>query len=64
MNNIRFATLNVCGLKSKLIGEDFQELLLLVDNNDIVGIYESKLSDVDVVEIDNFDEYTNNRGKI
>jgi hypothetical protein len=52
--------LNVCGLKSKLRIPEFNALIA---EYDIVCISESKLDDIDEVEIENFTVFTKNRKK-
>ena len=51
-------TLNVCGLKSKLITPEFQEL---IQYHDIVGLQETKCDDLDTLELSGYTIYTKNR---
>ena len=44
-------SLNVCGLKSKLICLEFLDLL---NAYDIIGIQESKLDDIDLISISGY----------
>ena len=56
--DLKILSLNVCGLKSKLIHPEFTDLL---DQFDIIGLQESTLDDVDVVEIEGFQIFSKNR---
>ena len=59
--NLRIISINVCGLKSKVTCPEF---ISLIENHDIICVQESKLDDVDCVQINGFTVYTNNRKKI
>lgn len=48
--NLKFLSLNVCGLKSKQIVPD---LCSFIDNYDIVGFQETKMDSLDTVNLDN-----------
>ena len=48
---LRLLTLNVCGLKSKLKGFDFENFIM---NYDIVALSETKLSNLDDISIPHF----------
>ena len=60
-NQIHFLSLNVCGLKSKILCPEF---LTFVAPYDIIGIQESKLDDVDSVSIPGYKIFSNNRARI
>ena len=51
-------TINVCGLKSKLCTPEF---ITLMNHYDIIGIQETKLDDVDLVQVNGYQIFTNNR---
>ena len=51
-------TLNVSGLKSKLLIPEFQELK---QYHDIVGLQETKCDDLDTLELSGYTIYTKNR---
>ena len=55
---MRFLSLNVCGLKSKLLCPDF---VAFIETYDIIGIQESKLDDVDRINFEGYSVFTNNR---
>ena len=57
-SNLKILSLNVCGLKSKLIHPEFIDLL---NQYDIIGLQESKLDDIDIVDIKGFQMYSKNR---
>ena len=56
--NINFLYLNVCGLKPKLNIPEFNEL---IQTYDIVSCVETKLDDLDIVNVDNFVVVQKNR---
>ena len=56
--NLKILTLNVCGLKSKLC---IPEFITLIKHYDIIGIQETKLDDVDLVQVNGYQIFTNNR---
>ena len=49
MGPINFLSINVCGLKRKLNIPEFTEL---INSYDIFGFQETKLDDVDEIDID------------
>ena len=51
----------MCGLKSKLL---YPEFVNLIEQYDIIGIQESKLDDVDNINIQGYQVFTNNRTAI
>ena len=51
-------TLNVCGLKNRCIIPDFINYL---QSFDIIGLQETKLSEIDHIEIESFKIFTKNR---
>ena len=53
--------INVCGLKSKLRCPEFTSL---INDHDIVCVQESKLDDIDQIEITDYTVFTNNRKRI
>ena len=55
---LKICTINVCGLKSKLLYPEFDDFL---DKYDIICITESKLDRFDSINLDNFSIITNNR---
>ena len=59
-NSVKICALNVCGLKSKLLYEDFEEFL---NSYEFVCITESKLDRYDIVDLPEFDIITSNREK-
>lgn len=58
---LKFLSINVCGLLSKLHFSEFNEL---IQDHDIIGIQETKLDDVDTVNIRGYNIFCNNRRKI
>ena len=58
---IKFLSLNVCGLRSKLRVPEFLEHLNLYD---VIGLQETKLGDVDCISIPDDSAATQNRLKI
>ena len=58
---IKFLSLNVCGLRSKLRVPEFLEHLNLYD---VIGLQETKLDDVDCIAIPDYTAATQNRLKI
>ena len=50
--------MNVCSLKQKLKYPEFKDF---INRYDIIGLCETKLTDFDVVEVDNFKIVCNNR---
>ena len=58
---LKFLSLNTCGLKPKL---DCPEFISFISDYDIVGIQESKLDDLDIISINNYHVFTNNRKQI
>ena len=57
-SQIKILSLNTCGLKSKLLCPDF---VSFIDQYDIIGIQESKLDDVDKLQIPGYQIFSNNR---
>ena len=51
MGPINFLSINVCGLKSKFNIPEFTEL---INSYDIIGFQETKLDDVDEINIDGY----------
>ena len=60
MGPINFLSINVCGLKSKLNIPEFTEL---INSYDIIGFQETKLDDVDEINIDGYTVICQNRKK-
>lgn len=58
--NIRICLLNCCGLKSKLIGPDFEEF---ISNYDYICLTETKLDSIDALLFDDFDIFSKCRKK-
>ena len=58
---IQFITLCVCGLKSKL---QCPEFVSFVNKYDIIGIQESKLDDVDNLNVQGYQVFSNHRTAI
>lgn len=58
---IKILTLNVCGLQSKLISPEFNEL---INNHDIIGLQETKLDDADMVDVKGYKLFCNNRQRL
>ena len=56
--SLRIFSLNVCGLKSKPQGVDFKKF---INNYDNIGLSETKLSDLDELEIPGYEIYIKNR---
>ena len=61
MGPINVLSINVCGLKSKLNIPEFTEL---INSYDIIGFQETKLDDVDEINIDGYTVICQNRKKI
>ena len=57
-DNLKLCSINVCGLKSKLLVPEFIDY---ISGFDIVCITETKLDKFDNINIDNFTIITNNR---
>jgi hypothetical protein len=57
---VRCLSLNVCGLKSRLL---FPEFIELICKHDIICLVETKLEDIDVVKINGFTCFMKNRRK-
>ena len=55
---LHFLSINVCGLKSKLLCPEFVDLL---KQYEIIGIQESKLDDVDHIVVDGYQVFSHNR---
>ena len=55
---LKICTINVCGLKSKLLYPEFEDFL---DKYDIICVTESKLDKFDSIKLDNYSIMTNNR---
>lgn len=55
---ILLLSINVCGLKSKLLCPEFTSF---ISQYDIIGLQESKLDDVDKINIPGYQVYSNNR---
>ncbi|MCW4346970.1 MAG: reverse transcriptase domain-containing protein [Candidatus Thiodiazotropha endolucinida] len=55
---LNFLSINVCGLISKL---NCPEFISLVNNYDIIGLQETKLDDIDTIEIPGYTAFFNNR---
>ena len=55
---LHFLSINVCGLKSKLLCPEFVDLL---NQYEIIGIQESKLDDVDHIVVDGYQVFSHNR---
>ena len=60
-NQLQLLSINVRGLKSKLLCPEFVNL---IEQYDIIGIQESKLDDVDNINIQGNQVFTNNRTAI
>ena len=58
---LKFLSLNVCGIKSKL---NYPEFLTLIKSYDIIGIQETKTDDLDTTEITGYKVFLNNRSCI
>ena len=58
MRDIQFLSINVCGLKSKLLCPDF---ISFIGKYDIIGVQESKLDDVDKIQVPGYQVFSNNR---
>ena len=58
---IKFLSLNVCGLRSKLRVPEFLEHFNLYD---VIGLQETKLDDVDCISISGYTAANQNRLKI
>ena len=58
--NVNCLTLNVCGVRSKLLSDD---LLQLIDKYDIISLSETKLDDLDTVDIPGYTVFYKNRQK-
>ena len=58
---MQILSINVCGLKSKLLCPEF---VSFIEQYDIIGIQESKLDDVDNVQIQGFQVFSNNRTSV
>ena len=56
-NQLQILSINVCGLKSKLLCPEF---VCLIEQYHIIGIQESKLDDVDNMNIQGYQVFTNN----
>ena len=56
--SIQFLSINVCGLKSKLLCPDF---ISFIGKYDIIGVQESKLDDVDKIQVPGYQVFSNNR---
>lgn len=61
ISSLKCCSINVCGLKRKLSCPDFVDY---VNQFDIVCIQETKLCNLDSVELDGFELHCNNRGGI
>ena len=57
-NLLSIATINVCGLKSKLLSSEFIDL---INKYDIICITKTKLDKYDCINIDNYSIFVNNR---
>jgi exonuclease III len=57
-NGLKFLSLNVCGLKSKLI---LPEFCSYIEQFDIIGFQETKLDSLDTVSLNNFDLHFKHR---
>ena len=55
---VNILSINVCGIKSKL---NCPEFVSLIKNDDIICVQESKLDDIDSVNIDGYEVYSLNR---
>ena len=60
-HDLKLLSLNVCGLKSKLKIPEFIEM---VNSYDIVALQETKLDDVDYIEVPGYTIFCQNRKKI
>lgn len=58
---MKLLSINVCGLKSKLNIPEFNEL---IHQYDLIGLQETKLDDIDSVNISGYKIFCNNRQKI
>ena len=58
---MQILSINVCGLKSKLLCPEF---VSFIEQYDIIGIQESKLDDVDNVQIQGFQVFSNIRTSV
>ena len=61
IESLKIVSINNCGLKSKLACPEF---ILFIESHDIICVQESKLDDVDSVQINGFTVFTNSRKRI
>lgn len=61
MKHLKISSLNVCGLRSKLL---FPELTKFVSSNDIVGFQETKTDKIDDIVLDDYILYFKHRKNI
>ena len=57
-NPSKFLSLNVCGLKSRCISPDF---ICYLQSFPIFGLQETKLSEIDQINLNSFEVLTKNR---
>ena len=55
--SLKICTINVCGLKSKLVYPEFEDL---INEHDFVCVTESKLDNYDSISIENYGLITSN----